>query len=69
MTVHDITQALVDSATLAAIAKRAGITPSQAKAVCGMLADLKIRDAIRICVTAQNDRFRQSQREARKRTR
>ncbi len=67
MTVHDITDALVDSATLVAIAKRSGITLKQARDVAGMLADLPLRQAIRLCTTAQHDRIRQSQREARKR--
>ena len=67
MTVHDIVQPMLDSATLVAIAERAGITPAQAKAVLGMLADLPIRTAVRLCTTAQLDRIRQAQREARKR--
>ncbi len=66
MTLHDITDALVDSAALQAIAKRAGITLVQARAVAGMLADLPVTQTIRLCTTAQHDRIRQAQRLARK---
>lgn len=65
MTVHDICQPLIDSATLIDIAKRAGITIEQARIVAASFADLNIRQAVRICTTAQHDRIRQSQREAR----
>jgi hypothetical protein len=64
--VHDITQPLLDSATLADMAKRAGVTLPQARMLAAMFADLPIRTAVRICTTAQLDRIRQSQREARK---
>ena len=67
MTVHDITDALVDSCTLDAIAKRHGITLAQARAFCASLADLPITQVIRMTTTCQLDRIRQSQREARKR--
>ena len=65
--VHDITQRLADSLTLADMADRAGITLEQARALAGMLADLRIRDAIRICVSAQLTRIMRSTREAGKR--
>ena len=64
-TVHDITDALVDSAVLDAMAKRAGITLAQARALCAMVADLPVTQAIRMCTTCQLDRMRQAQREAR----
>ena len=67
MSVHDITDRLIDSAALADIAKRAGITLEQAKAVAGMLADLSVRQAIRVMVTCQLNRIGASQREAAKR--
>jgi len=65
LTLHDITDALIDSAALNAIAKRAGITLAQARAVAGMIADLDIKQQIRMCTTCQHDRIRQAQREAR----
>ena len=63
--VHDITDRLVDSLALADIADRAGITLAQAKAVAGMLADLPIRQAVRLCTTEQINRIMRSQRGAR----
>ena len=63
--VHDITDRLVDSLALADIAERAGITLAQAKAVAGMLADLPIRQAVRLCTTEQINRIMRSQRGAR----
>lgn len=55
--VYDITDRLVDSLALADIARRAGVTLEQAKAVAGGLADLNIRQAIRIAVTCQLHRI------------
>ena len=63
--VYDITQRLTDSLALGDAADRAGITMQQARAFCASLADLPIRQAIRICVTAQLHRIMQSQRAAR----
>lgn len=60
--VYDITDRLVDSLALADIAERAGITLAQAKAVAGMLADMPIRQAIRIAVTCQLHRIMASSR-------
>ena len=60
--VRDITQRLTDSLTLADMADRAGITHQQARAFAGMMADLRIRDAIRICVTCQLNRIGESRR-------
>jgi phosphoserine phosphatase len=65
--VHDITDHLIDSLALADIAKRAGITMEQAKAVAGMIADLPMRQAVRMCTMAQIHRIMKSQREAAKR--
>ena len=67
MTVHDITDALADSATLDAMARRAGITLAQARQMAAMFADLPVRTTMRIMTTCQLDRMRQSAREARKR--
>ncbi len=66
MSIVDITDRLIDSDTLAQIAKCAGITLAQARVVCGLLANLSETQVRRITVTCQLERIRESQREARK---
>ena len=66
MTVHDLTDALADTAALLDIARRAGVTLEQARTVAAALSDLPMVQTIRICSTAQSDRIRQANRQTRK---
>lgn len=59
MTLHDLSEALADSAELVDLAKRAGITVAQARFFAAALAELPIKQAIRLCTTARADRIRQ----------
>ena len=65
MTLHSLEEALADSAALAELVKRGGVTLSQAKALLGALADLPAVQAIRICETARRDAVRQTNRKTR----
>lgn len=58
---------LTDRVTLNEMAKRAGVTLAQARALAAMFADLNVRDAIRIISTCQLARIRESERAASKR--
>jgi hypothetical protein len=64
--VHSLEQALADSAVLADAAELAGITSEQAKRVVAALANVPIKQAIRICVAAEADRVRQINRQTRR---
>jgi len=66
VTLHDLEQPLADSLKLRALADHAGITEKQARAVFATLADMDIRDVIRIGETCRCDRVRQANREARR---
>lgn len=65
MTVHDLTEALEDTATLHAVAAKAGVTPVQARLVAAALGDLPVETAARICEAASKDRLRQVNRATR----
>jgi len=67
MTLHDLTEALEDSAVLADLARRAGITMAQARTVAAALANLPLPQVIRMCSTAHADAIRRANRAARKR--
>lgn len=66
MTLHSLEQPLADSQTLLDLAKESGITVAQARAFVALLADVPIRQAVRICTTAQRDRVRQINSQTRK---
>ena len=59
MTLVDFTQPLEDSLTLCTLAKRADVTRAQAKAMLAALADMDIRDVLRISELCRRERVRQ----------
>jgi len=58
--VYPIEQALEDSLTLADLADAAGVTMTQARAFCAALAEVPIRQAVRICSAAETSRRRRA---------
>lgn len=66
MNAQILEHALADSMTLADLAQKAGITRAQARELLAALADLPIRQAIRIATTAKSDRVRKINRATRK---
>ncbi len=67
MTLHDFTQPLADSITIASLASESELTAAQVRKLLALLADVPIRQAVRMCATARNDRVRQINRETRMR--
>ena len=65
MTARSFERALHDSIALATLAEQSGVTREQARAVLAALADVPIREAVRMAKTAHADRERQKQRMAR----
>lgn len=66
MTLFDLTQPLADANLVAELAKESGLAEPQVRKLLGLLADVPIRQAVRICATARRDRIRQINRETRK---
>ncbi len=67
MTVHSLTQVLADSSTLLELAAEADLSSAQVRKLLALLADVPIRQAVRMCTTARQDRVRQINRKSRTR--
>ncbi len=67
MTLHSLAEALRDTVALDDVAKQAGITLVQARAMLAALADLPVTQVVRMSEIAHRDRVRQINRETRTR--